>query len=220
MSIAEKLTTIAENMQSVYDKGYADSEEKNKLLWENALSINSMYDSVTFPDNTIIEMNLPNVTNLQNAFRGTKNVEKISLKGNINGEIVNIYQSFRFSTVKIIDMSQFNIVAGACTNAFANASNLVTILGVFDLSSATAISTMFGNCSSLKNVRFVEKSIKQSISFEYSSELSNESIQSIIDGLADLTGETTQTISFHSSVLDRLTEDQITTITLKNWTIN
>lgn len=98
-------------------------------------------------------------------------------------------------------------------------SNLIEI-ETLDLSSAaspTAVSSIFQSCYSLVTIKFVPNTIKVSISIRYCPLLSNESIQSIIDGLA--TVETTQTLTLHATVKAKLTEEQIATITNKNWTI-
>lgn len=84
-----------------------------------------------------------------------------------------------------------------------------------DLSNATSLSGILMACTKLKNVSFVENSIKLSVSIS-SAVLSDESIQSIIDGLA--TVETTCTLSLHSDVLAKLTDAQIETLANKNWT--
>ena len=78
---------------------------------------------------------------------------------------------------------------------------------------------MFSSCTKLKNIRFETGTIPISISFVHSSFLTDESVQSIIDGLADLTGQTAQTITFHLTVKNKLTEEQIVQITSKNWTL-
>ena len=49
--------------------------------------------------------------------------------------------------------------------------------------------------------------------------LTNESIQSIIDALKDLTGGTALTIRFHATVKNKLTDEQRAQITSKNWTL-
>ena len=67
------------------------------------------------------------------------------------------------------------------------------------------------------HIKFVEKSIKASIAFAQSSLLSDESIQSIIDGLA--TVETAQTLTLHADVKAKLTDEQIAQITIKNWSL-
>ena len=97
-------------------------------------------------------------------------------------------------------------------------NNLITILPL-DTSNGTNFSNMFFNCSNLENIAFVVNCIKKSISFAESNKLTDESIQSIIDGLADLTGKTAQTITFHSDVKNKLTEEQIASATSKNWNI-
>ena len=53
----------------------------------------------------------------------------------------------------------------------------------------------------------------------YSRNLTPETIQSIIDGMADLTGATAQTLTFHKDVGAKLTDAQKATITAKNWTL-
>lgn len=100
------------------------------------------------------------------------------------------------------------------TSTFLNCTSLITVPKL-DVSSATSFSSTFGNCISLKNISFVEESIKASISFEDSPLLTDESIQSIIDGLATVTKKTK--ITFHTDTVAKITEAQKTQITNKNW---
>jgi hypothetical protein len=65
----------------------------------------------------------------------------------------------------------------------------------------------------------ISGTIGKTISFAQSKKLSDASIQSIIDALADLTGQTALKVSFHSDTILKLTEDQIATISAKNWDI-
>lgn len=78
---------------------------------------------------------------------------------------------------------------------------------------------MFFWCDNLKEVRFVPNSIYKKISCSHSPNLSTDTIQSIIDGLADLTGGTAQTLTLHANVGAKLTDEQKATITAKNWTL-
>lgn len=105
------------------------------------------------------------------------------------------------------------------SNMFENCRGLIEIGGALDLTKATNVTGMFYLCPSLQEVRFVNRCIFLSISFTDCAKLSNESIQSIIDGLADLTGQATQTLTFHADVKAKLTEEQIATITSKNWSL-
>lgn len=95
--------------------------------------------------------------------------------------------------------------------------DLHTIYGFINLQNATNVGSMFSSCIRLKEIRFISGTIKISISFFHSPLLSDESIQSIIDGLAVVT--TTQTITFNSVVSNKLTAEQISQITEKGWVI-
>lgn len=79
-------------------------------------------------------------------------------------------------------------------------------------------SNAFANCSGLVDITF-SGTIGKSISFAQSSKLSTASVQSIIDALADLTGQTAQTVTFHKTVGELLTQAQKDTISAKNWTL-
>ena len=106
--------------------------------------------------------------------------------------------------------------------AFSNLYALETIDGMpLNFSSATSSSALngFANTKSLVDFRVVEQSIKFSFSWVTCLNLSTDTIQSIIDGLADLTGGTAQTLTLHANVGAKLTDEQKATITAKNWTL-
>lgn len=106
------------------------------------------------------------------------------------------------------------------TLLFNGRGSLEEIIGELDLSkitSATVQNNPFNGCTSLVEVRFTKESIKYNLSFTQSSQLSDESIQSILDGLANVS--TTQTLSLNSEVYAKLTEEQKQSATDKGWTI-
>jgi hypothetical protein len=77
----------------------------------------------------------------------------------------------------------------------------------------------FNGCSNLENITF-EGVIGNNISFADSSKLTNASVQSIIDCLKDLTGQTTQTLAVHQEVRNKMTPEQVDTIVnVKKWTL-
>lgn len=76
----------------------------------------------------------------------------------------------------------------------------------------------FNGCSKLVNVTF-EGKIGSSVFFGVSSKLTSASIDNIIEHLKDLTGDEAQTITFHSNVVNNLTEAQLETIKNKNWIV-
>lgn len=99
---------------------------------------------------------------------------------------------------------------------FLMCSALETIQRPLDFSKVTNTNAMFNGANAIKNISFVENSIKKSITI-WSPVLSDESIQSIIDGLA--TVETAQTLTLHADVKAKLTQTQLDTITNKNWNL-
>ena len=74
----------------------------------------------------------------------------------------------------------------------------------------------FDNCPALEHL-IIGGVIIFNISFNKSPLLDNESVQSIINCLKDLTGQTAQTLTVHKTVGEKLTEEQKATITAKNW---
>lgn len=127
-----------------------------------------------------------------------------------------------------------------CVYMFANTPNLKHMVGIntskvtdftwmfqnsgievidepLDFSSAKGANAFAGN-TTIREVRLVAGSLKISAMFP-SANLSDGSVQSIIDGLADLTGGTQQTLTLSATVTAKLTEEQIATITNKNWVV-
>lgn len=131
---------------------------------------------------------------------------------------------------------------------FANNSKIKKIIGVLDCTSASSLywlfrqctsleevslkkvdttkslsgvylNSIFEGCKNLKKLLFFDSNIDLSLNLKWSSLLEVESVQNIIDCLADLTGQTTQTLTLHADVKAKLTEEQIATITSKNWTL-
>ena len=118
-------------------------------------------------------------------------------------------------TKVLIDVTNLTGSA-ALTNTFANASSLVTIREL-KVQAANTYPGTFNGCNSLKNIT-ITGTIGNDISF-VNSPLTPESVQSIIDALADLTGQTQKTLTLKSTVLAALTDAQKDTIASKNWKV-
>ena len=152
-------------------------------------------------------------------------VEHITV--NSTSSTVGLYQMFCCAggydlTLKHITLN-FDVNGGNATQAFYALRALEVIDGkpinLVKTNASHYISLMFGYCDSLKEVRFVPNSIVYSINFASSPLLSNDTINSIIDGLADMTGKTAMVLTLHADVKAKLTEEQIASITAKNWTL-
>lgn len=194
----------------------------NPLEYANDMS--DTYYGITFPDGYELTMVLPNVTTFHSAFYGAKGIKKVTIKGNTAENKVVFNRAFRGSSLETIDLTAFNAkCSGDMTLAFYYNANLTEILGELDFSNVTTGlsggSGAFTGCGKLVTITPKPNSIKISINFADSKLLSDVSIQSIIDGLADLTGGTAQTLTLHSTVGSKLTDTQKATITAKNWTL-
>lgn len=196
------------------------------------LSVTRMFQSATVPDNSEIDISFGSKaidvfeTNvfIDYFYYRAKGARKIKLSCGFKCEKQTWATSFenmasnQGDLLHTIDVSGISHIPPTSLLRFVySRNNLVEILGVLDLSFCTVTSNAFTNCNSLETVRFAPSTIKLSINFNDSSKLSAESIQSIIDGLA--TVETTQTLTFHADVKAKLTDEQIATITSKNWTL-
>ena len=152
------------------------------------------------------------------AFRGAANLESVTF--DCRGEITRAYNMFNgcFALKKIGG----NLALGTCADIlhlFCGCKALVEIEGELDFSAATSTFYVFLNCTALEKVGFVPGSIHVETDLCACGKLNAASRQSIKNGLADLTGQTQQTIKFHSDVLAKYTDDEIAEMLLKNWAV-
>lgn len=222
-ALDEELTTQDELIEQIKTAlaGKAGVSAKNTAIYDYGTSISSLFNGATFPDGYVLDINVPNVLSTSNAnyFAMESNVEKIILSGNVNNIPLNYaYFANNCTSLKEADFSNWNLNILECGYMFGNCYNLKKIVGEFDFSNCARITFPFNTCNKLEELRLKRECLFLSISIP-SSVLSDESIQSIIDGLADLTDTDTQTLTLHADVKAKLTEEQISTITDKNWTL-
>ena len=103
------------------------------------------------------------------------------------------------------------------TNIFRGASNL-KVAELVGVNTNQEFDAVYAFCSELREV-YIDGVVGKNIALNNSALLSEGSIQRVIDVLADLTGQATQTLTLHADVKAKLTEEQIATITSKNWTL-
>lgn len=161
--------------------------------------------------------------NISNTFYGCSSLEEVSLI-NIPERAIDCSSLFSLAPniipdkIKKITFSP-KLKVTRITLGFNGRYSLQTIVGELDFSECESNqqTNPFNGCTSLIEVRFTPESIKQNLSFTQSSQLSDESIQSILDGLANVTE--TRTLTLHSEVYAKLTEEQKQSATDKGWTI-
>lgn len=200
MNFAEHLRTIEGNVPKVYQAGYDDGAAAGG-------GGDNYYDTFwgAYQDNG-------NRANYHRGFYMWPNAA-FNPKYGINGNLLEAFFTSAITSVKVPIVTGSN----SAQSAFHKCGNLVSVESI-DITGATSTQNMFYACFALEEIRF-EGTIESSLSFAHSSNLSTESVQSIIDHLKDLTGATAQTLTFHNDVGNKLTQAQKDAATAKNWTL-
>lgn len=199
-----------------YDEGYV-AGGNGVLLYATGLS--SFFKEASFPDGTDIEIYCPNFSKTLEQFaQSAKGLRKMTLICDDTSGSCSFVNAFFGSSVEILDISKFIRTPTVATNAFIG-SKIKTILGAIDCSLLTSTINVFVNMQKLEDVALVPNTLKIGISFSGSPELSDESVQSIVDGFADMTGQTAITLTVHKTVGAKMTDEQKATLTSKNVTL-
>ena len=213
-----KPSEMSEHIRSIQADGGED-------LWQHVTQLRSTFQNATFPEGTELSLNVPLVNAIDMPIYGATGLKKLTLKGNLADNAISGTYAFsgRFEELDLTGFGTFGgiIFDSTAKYAFMDSTRLKYIRGVIDLSNVVSTANtnnMFRYDGMLEEVRFKPLSIKIDLKIP-SSVLSADSIQSIADGLADLTGQTAQTLTLHATVGAKLTDAQKATITAKNWTL-
>lgn len=228
-----KSIEMAENLPDAgdggYDEGYADGEKaeydrfweaclRQKTNWSGRFAGKCWNDETFNPPGDIV----PTGTSTQMFWMSAiTDLQALLDKNGVvldTSKVTGFSQFFGNSTmtrVGIIDTR----ASASLSNIMLTASNMATVDKIIlKPDGSQTFSKGFDNMQKLQNIVF-EGVIGQAISFPNSGLLTAESVQSIIDHLKDLTGQTAQTLTFHADVGGALTAEQKAAITAKNWTL-
>lgn len=214
MSISDKLTAVAENMQKVYNAGY----DAGALPLTRIAVLNNLFNGATFPENYDLVLHLKRAVSMQYCFFNS-NVRSVTLIAEQAGNVMIGFGFRNGSNLQIVDIKDYKATITDIAYAFYMSQKLKSIYGALNISGCSNANAAFSYCASLEDIEFAPNTTKVSISFDTSPLLTDKSIQSIIDGLADLTGSTAKTLTLHSSVGANLTDAQKAVISAKNWTL-
>lgn len=207
--------------ETAYNEGFEEGFNKGNVLYY-ASSLSGVYQGVIFPENFDFVLKVKKLSSQATSiFNNAKNIKTLKIISEETNELgVNISHAFSNATdLRIIDFREVNNHFTLMTSAFYNCNSLISIIGALDVSRVPQFQMSFANIFKLVDIEFVKNTINHTISFSSSSALSDKSIQSIIDGLADLTGQTMQTLDFHSDIILKLTDEQWIQIADKNWEV-
>lgn len=188
--------------------------------------VNNVYFTPTFFDDNgeeSLTFTFLYATSLFRFFQGVQNSTVKYITINAKQQITDIQQLLYGGLDTTLERLTINFDTSKVKNVayfIQNKRALRVIDGLpLDFSSATSLNYMFSNLQALEEIRFVPNSLHANFDLVHSSLLSDESIQSIVDGLADLTGTTSQKITFHTNVVSKLTTEQMDAIWAKNWDV-
>ena len=228
MNIADKLVTVAENQQRVFDAG---KEAEWSRFWDtlqgkggrrnyNYCFYSGNWDDTNFkPKYDLI------ATGANSMFRamGVTDLRQALLDAGVTLDLSGctaLAETFTNTTTTALPV--INAVgASSLLYTFSGASKLVTIekLILKDDGSQTFSST-FASASSLENI-VIEGVIGNNISFSSSPKLTHDSLMSIIGALADHSGSTaTHTCTLGATNLAKLTDAERAVATQKGWTLS
>lgn len=176
-----------------------------------------------FPDDTSLVLRLQEPLNrgsyggMYQTFAKATGLKSLKIITDDTASQWKLQQTFREnSVIEVVDLTECSRNITQLDYTFFLASSLKSILGALDLSECTSITYGF-HAVALQDVEFVPGTVRVSIRFP-SAYLTEASIESIINGLADLTGGTAQTLTLNG-VGAKLTDAQKARITAKNWTL-
>lgn len=204
MSIAEKLTIIAENIPKVYDAGVAEGKQNvYDIMWDNIQQNGTRRIYNTFFQDWTEETFRPkydmNASDPTSMFKGFKS--QISLKERLNEQGVKLnfasctYFNYVFQNAAFTELPEINVPNTTQLGfSFEGCTYLETIEKLIIPAGVDIGVTTFRYCTALKNITLAGVLSKQ-VNFASCSQLTAESITSIVDVLSTTSSGQTLTLS-------------------------
>ena len=181
-----------------------------------------MFDScVGLTELDVSKWNTGQATNMASMFGDCNNLTTLDLSNFNTSKVTNMHEMFSYCTSLIeLDLSSFDTrKTNDMTGMFFGCENLKTLnLSSFDASLLGFLSTgtMFSHCYKLENLQ-APKNIKSDIKFSDCTNLTHDSLMSIINNLKTVTS--TKTLTLGTTNLAKLTDDEKAIATNKGWTL-
>ena len=227
MSIAEKFETIADEVyekgkQSEYDRFWDIYQDNgNRVNYGNAFAGVRWIPELIKPKYPIYP------TNAYMMFRGNSNFFNFKKHCEDFGIVLDFKNctaiQYLFSACNFTDIGELDFSsASGFGDCFLSASYLTNIDKIIlkNDGSQNLGAKPFNGCSRLEEVRFEGVIGTTGMTFSANTNLSHDSIMSIIDALQDLTGTgTTKSVTFGATHLAKLTDAEKAIATQKGWTL-
>lgn len=219
-----------------------DWSDKGLIDWTKVTSLNFCFAYSPFINSiNVSNWDVRNVINFSQSFQGLRNIRNLDLSHFvIHGEGLDFYYMFADGYYESIDVSTWSPKKSNYRQMFRNLRNLKQLdLTGFDGTDNEKANTQFEaifagdlllesivggrsiNDVIMNNITVFNNRTKAKDYFCFNSVplLDRASLRAVINGLADLTGQTAQTLTLGATLLVKLTEEDIAIATNKNWTI-
>lgn len=227
MSIAEKLITIAENEERVYESGkkaaydrFWDTFQRNGSLvnYENGFGGRG-WTAETFRPK--YNMKPTTAYMMFRSFEGmldlVEHLKNLGVTLDFSN-CTNFQYFFQWSNITRIGEVDMRQAKGSTSGMFAYALYLHTI-DLLKVAETNTTMNIFDMCSALQNIT-IEGVVAANIGFGGSPMLSDASVDSIIAALQDRNGTSTLTFTVHKDVYARMVASgKDALVTAKNWTL-
>ena len=188
---------------------------------------------------TIPQLDTSNVTTMNDMFYECRSLQKIPLLNtssvtNMNSMFVNCSSLQTIPLLNTSNVTTMNNMFSSCSSLqtipLLNTSNVTNMNSMFSVcyslqtipllntSNVTTMSGMFNSCSYLEFLTMTN--IKVSFKISSSTKFSQETLEALIDNLADLTGQTAQTFTMGSTNLAKVSQEKKDLATARNWNLN
>ncbi len=254
MSIAEKLSIIAENEQKVYDAGYAAGAQSGDggydqgftdgkkaeydAFWDvfqqngERTMYNYSFQGPGWTDDTFYPKYNITPSALQYDSYMFRNSKITDLKKRLNecgviidlSELYHLNHTFYGSAITHLPRitKKYNGVnSSGFNNVFSECRNLISIDSLV-CRSADTYRTPFQNCASLTDIKIEGIIGRNGFSVQWSTNLTVESLLSILNALQDKTGDTSGTewvISIGNTNIAKLSETDLAIAWNKGWDV-
>ncbi len=186
----------------------------------NEANLDTSYTNITYMFSgcdslqTIPLLDTSSVTDMSSMFNGCKTLLNIPLLN--TSSVTDMSYMFSGDINHLIKIPAFDTSSVTNFNNFAYYCRLLQSL-TLDLISTTSISQLVYGCNKLEFLTLTN--IKYNLNISSSTKFSQETLEALIDNLADLTGQTAQTFTMGSTNLAKVSQEKKDLATAKNWSL-
>ena len=204
-------TSNVKNMSSMFNNCNALTQlDVSGFDTSNVTYMSSMFSNCkALTELDVSGFNTINVTSLADAFSGCSSLQNLDVSGWITNNVTSLGYAFsNCNALTELDVSGWNVGNATTVVKFSYGSKIVSYVG-----GRTIDEVISNNIGILNGLKVTGSSIMSSSS-------DRASLRALINGVADLTGQTALTLSLGSTLKAKLTEEDIAVATAKNWTIS